>query len=227
MPAETTWIVIAALAAVACLVLVRMQIVHRIRLKATRSKLYEPVYDLFDDYKVTQVGLLYPELSGHYRGHAFKLDTVIDTLTFRKVPVLWLRVTLLAPVSGIATLDILVRSQNVEFYSPSNDLPHQIRTPAGWPADAMIRTDDPALVPDLAIVDRHVRMFDRPETKELLVTPKGVRIVHLLDQAQRAEYLVLRQADFPNARITMDGLRDIMDRTIALYDDLQAGRKAA
>ena len=227
MPPETTWIIIAAIAALGCAVLFRMQRSHRARSKAERGALFAPSYGLFDRYQVTQTGLLYPELSGRYRGLAFHLDAVVDTLTFRKVPVLWLRVSLLAPLPGLATFDVLVRSQNVEFYSPSNDLPHQLRPLPSWPADAMVRTDDPERLPDLAVIDRHMPVFDQKETKELLITPKGVRIVHMLEQARRAEYLVLRQAEFEKPQVAADTLRALMDRTIALHEDLIAARKPA
>jgi hypothetical protein len=70
-------------------------------------------------------------------------------------------------------------------------------------------------------------VFQRPQTKELLVTAKGVRIVHMLDQARRAEYLVLRQAEFELGTVDKETLRDLMDRAIALHQDLASRPGAA
>lgn len=220
MQAEIAWIIVVAMTVAAIAVLGAMHRRSRAAARSRRSAVFAPAYELFDSYQVTQRGVDYPVLSGRYRGRTFQLDAITDTLTFRRLPVLWLRVSLLAPLPGSATLDILVRSQNAEFYSPSNELPHQVHPLAGWPADAHVRTDDERRVPDLSVVDAHMSVFERPATKELLITPKGVRLVHMLDQARRAEYLVLRQAEFENAMIDRELLRDLMDRTIALHQDL-------
>lgn len=226
MPQEIVGLVVVALCVLALAVLVYMYRRNRRTLAALRGAVFVPAYDLFESYRVVQDGIAYPELTGTYRGHRFHIDAVLDTLTVRKLPVLWLRVSLLAPLPGLATLDILVRSHNVEFYSPSANLPHRLEPRPGWPGDAMIRTDNEGRLADLAVLDRHIEVFAEPTTKELLVTPKGVRIVHLLDQARRAEYLVLRQAEFASPQVSADLLRGLMDRTIALYKDLSAGAAA-
>ena len=48
----------------------------------------------------------------------------------------------------------------------------------------------------------------------------------MLDQARRAEYLVLRQAEFEQGAVDKEVLRDLMDWTIALHQDL-SGRAPA
>jgi hypothetical protein len=226
MPPETVWIIVLA-ASIACItLLVAMHRRNRAAVQRRRSALFEPAYDLFESYRVSQDGIDYPVLDGRYRGNHFHLDAIVDTLTFRRIPVLWLRVSLLASLPGTATLDILVRSQNTEFYSPGNSLPHVLPPRPGWPADAVVRTDDPDRAPNLTAIERHMVVFARPQTKELLVTVKGVRIVHMLDQARRAEYLVLRQAEFEQGAVDKEILRDLMDRTIALHQDL-SGKASA
>jgi hypothetical protein len=220
MSPETVWIVVLAASIVGIALLMVMHRRTRAAVQRRRSALFEPAYELFESYRVTQDGIGYPVLDGQYRSRRFHLDAVVDTLTFRRLPVLWLRASLLDALPGTATLDILVRSQNTEFYSPGNDLPHILPPRPGWPADAIARTDDPQRIPDLAVIDRHMPVFDRPQTKEVLITAKGVRIVHMLDQARRAEYLVLRQAEFEQGTVDKDTLRDLMDRAIALHQDI-------
>jgi hypothetical protein len=222
LPAETVWLIALAAGAALIVLLTLMQRRNRGDLKERRASLFAASYGILDTYRITQAGIDYPEMQATYRGHAFHVDAIVDTLTFRKLPVLWLRVSLLAPLPGLATFDILVRSQNVEFYSPSAELPHRLEPRPGWPADAMVRTDNQGRLPDLAVLDRHIGMFQEPPVKELLITPKGVRIVRMLEQAKRAEYLVTRQAEFENAQVTAELLRDLMDRTIALHQDLRS-----
>nr|WP_298681733.1 hypothetical protein [uncultured Dongia sp.] len=196
------------------------------RRRHSRSALYALTYDLFQSYRVEQTGADFPTMTGRYRDRDFHLDAIIDTLTFRRLPVLWLRVSLLEALPGMATTDILVRAQNNEFYAPGNDLPYQLPVPAHWPDGTHAKTDDPARAPSRELLERHMDFFALPQAKELLVTPKGVRLVSMIDQGERAEYLVLRIADFRGNQVSAEALRDMMDRCIGLSDDLQGRRKA-
>src|SRR5262245_58657257 len=135
-------LVVLVAAAVAALVWIYRR--DQRRVKAQRGRLFAACLPLFEDLQQRQDGLGYPILTGRYRGERFHIDAIIDHMAVRKVPSLWLRVSLFADFPDLSTLDILMRAQNVEFYSPSNDLPHRVDVPAGWPADALIHTDDPA-----------------------------------------------------------------------------------
>lgn len=191
--------------------------------RASRGLLFQPAYDLFQSYRVVQERADFPVLTGRYRDHDFQIDAVIDTLTFRKIPVLWLRVTLLQALPGVAATDILVRVQNNEFYSPANDLAFQLPVPGHWPPGAQAKTEDPDHAPSLGLLERHIDFFDAIEAKEMLVTSKGVRLVRLIDQGERAEYMVLRIADFRAVALKAEILADMMDRCIALAEDLAKG----
>ena len=127
--------------------------------RQVRGALFAPSYELFDSYRVTQERSDFPVLTGRYKGHDFQIDAIVDTLTFRKIPVLWLRVTLLRPLPGVAATDILVRVQNNEFYSPANDLPFQLPVPGHWPPGAVVKTEDADLAPPLDLLERHIDFF--------------------------------------------------------------------
>lgn len=184
-----------------------------------RGSIFQPAYDLFDSYRVVQQGDDFPVLTGRYRDQDFHIDTVIDTLTFRKLPVLWLRVSLLRVLPGMAATDIMVRVQNNEFYAPANNLAFQLDVPSHWPPGMMVKTDDPGRAPSIAQIERHIAFFDLPEAKEMLLTSKGIRLVRMLDQGTRAEYLVMRAADFRATQTPADMMRNLMDRCILLADD--------
>jgi hypothetical protein len=218
---------IAAFCILAVLVLGWIYRRDRGRLRALRGAIFAPSYDLFQSYRVTQEGVDFPQLRGRYRDHEFSIDALVDMVAFRKLPSLWLRVSLLAAVPFRGTLDIMVRVQNVEFYSPAADLPHAIAAPAHWPAGAIVKTDDAEDMPPAELIDRHITFFAAPKAKEILVTPKGVRLVYQTDQGSRAEYLVLRTANFESPQVPAALMADLLDRAIALHRDLVAGRRAA
>jgi hypothetical protein len=207
-------LVLLLVAAIACLTWVYRR--DQRRLKTRRGQLFNDCVALLQQAELRQDGIGYPTLTGSYRQHRFHIDPVIDHIAVRKVPSLWLRVTLLGSLPGIATLDILMRSQNVEFYSPANDLPHRLELPAGWPTDATIHTDNPDRVLPVEIITPHLDIFRQPQAKELLITPKGLRLVYQASQADKLHYQVLRQASFELPVLSPDLLRQLMDRLIAL-----------
>lgn len=195
---------------------------ERQRVRHRRGALFTECLTLFDRYRVTQDGQGYPVLDGRHRGHTVLLEPVIDTLAWRKLPSLWLKVTLLAPVACTGVLDLLARPRGEEFYSPSADLPHRVPLPAGWPRDAMLCTDDPAGMPPLAALGAARPLFDDPRMKELVVTPRGIRLVRQIWQAQRAQYLVLRQAVFDGDRLDPAVASGLIDAVLTLHGDLSA-----
>jgi hypothetical protein len=84
----------------------------------------------------------------------------------------------------------------------------------------MLRTDieDQSLA--IAMLRPHIGIFADPKTKELLVTPRGVRIVYQASQGERAYYLVLRLPEFGEARLPETLARQLLDRAIAVYSSL-------
>jgi hypothetical protein len=196
------------------------------RLKAQRGRLFASCLALLEDPRQRQDDLGYPILTGRYRGQRFHIDAVIDHIAVRKVPSLWLRVSLFADLPHLATLDILMRAQNVEFYSPSNDLPHRVDVPAGWPAEAVIHTDDPARMPPPGVIAPHLDFFRQPQAKEMLVTPKGLRLVYQASQADKLHYQVLRQANFAAPELAPELLRQLLDRLVALRAAIEAAAPA-
>ena len=52
------------------------------------------------------------------------------------------------------------------------------------------------------------------------MTPRGVRIVYQIDQAERAQYMVLRQAQFAEQPLAALLAQRLLDRAIAIHRDL-------
>jgi hypothetical protein len=63
-------------------------------------------------------------------------------------------------------------------------------------------------------------LFEDPRAKELVISPRGVRLVYQAAQAERAHYLVLRQARFENSKIDPALAGSLLDRAIAIAASL-------
>jgi hypothetical protein len=193
---------------------------HRAQVRASRGSVFSECLALFERYRVTQDDVAFAVLEGRYHGYDVRVEPIVDQIALRKIPSLWLLVTLRAPVPFAGAFDLLARPQNVEFYSPSHTLDHAIALPDGWPAHASLRTDLPDAMPPREVMTRHIGFFADPRAKEMVVTPKGVRLVYQAAQAERSQYMVLRQAEFEAAPLQPELVQGLLDQAIALHTDL-------
>jgi hypothetical protein len=217
--------VITALLLVTLIVLPLIYARDAAREKRQRASFFDDALAVLDSYRVTQDGQGYPVLEGRYYGHSIRLEPVLDDMAWRKVPSLWLKATLLQANPARATFSFMVRPQGGEFYSPASDLAQRMAVPAAWPQNAALCTDDRDLMPDPDALTPDMAAFEDPRLKELVVTPKGVRLVYQAAQAERASYLVLRQAKFDGAKAAPDLVRALLDRAILItraVDDCRA-----
>ncbi len=162
------------------------------------------------------------KLTGHYRGHVFQIQTVVDILVTRKLPSLWLMVTLPEPQPVEATFDLMMRAAGPSTFSNFDFLDHVIARPDDFPEHATIRTDDPSKLPAIDKIAPHLKLFFGTRAKELLVSPKGLRIVVQAAQADRARYSVMREANFGDvvidADLTISCLHTLLDLEKSLKD---------
>lgn len=190
-----------------------------------RAAFFDHAKTLFDHgLKVIQPDG-FPRISGTYEGHLFDLQAVPDTLNFRKLPTLWLLVSLPEPLPVKGTFDLILRPRGIETFSRFNDLPVQITPDVMFPHDCSIRTDNPLALPDRDLLLRHLRMLNDPLAKELVISPKGVRIVWLAEEANRGRYLIFRDAEMGLTPFPAQQLRPLLDYLVALRADLMANSK--
>jgi hypothetical protein len=158
----------------------------------------------------------FARLGGRYRGVEADIQVLPDTLTYRKLPALWVLVTLPGPLPVRATLDLMIRPTGVEPFSRFRTLPNQVDRPEDFPEDCAIRTDSQSDMPPEDLVRAHLSIFDNPRVKELVISPKGVRIVFLAEEAQRSRYLIYRDAEMGMTPLAPEMLRPELDALIAL-----------
>ncbi|WP_181175356.1 hypothetical protein [Mesorhizobium sp. B1-1-4] len=159
---------------------------------------------------------------GSWNGQRVQLRTIVDTLATRKLPARWLSVSITEKTVVPGTFDMMMRPGSPTTFSNFDHLDHTLPKPPGFPAEAVLRTDRRGVRFPQNIIADHLEPFSEGRAKELLITPKGVRIVWLLAEAERARYGVFRQAAFGDAQIdpalisrllvSLSGLRDAINR---------------
>lgn len=193
--------------------------------KAARAGYFDAVTPLFDRIVTRVEPTGFPRLTAHFGPHAFDLQALPDSLTFRKLPALWIMVSLPEPLPVRATLDIMARPTGQEAFSRFANLPVSLPCPAFLPDGTGVRTDDAALVPSADLVARYAPIFADPMVKELLISPKGLRLVLLGDEAERGRYLIFRDAEVGLDPLSPDRLSPLLQSLVALRNDLIAQAK--
>jgi len=194
----------------------------RTRVIAHRRSVFEECRGLLDDAELSQDGADYPRLTGRRDEVPVELRLLADTIQLRKLPVLWLLVTIRHPLKIAGVFDMLIRPDNSEYYSPHDRLRTVLPAPPDWPADAVVRCDRPdAVAPLLDRLTPHVRAFtEEGRGKELFLAPRGLRLVYRVDESRRGHYLATRQPLFDNDRLARATVEDLIARGFALAADM-------
>ncbi|MDI1300242.1 hypothetical protein [Methylotenera sp.] len=162
-----------------------------------------------------------PILEGDYSGYKVSLSIVEDTLGWRKVPPLWLLIKVDAHVQSMGTLDYIVRPSNNEFYSPSWQWNGNLAIPASWPQHAILKYQHEAV--DLDLIDSFLpKLFADANMKELLVTPNFIRLTYMVKQAERGEYLIMRNAIYENTPVAKNIVEALLKQAIAIRINIES-----
>jgi hypothetical protein len=194
---------------------------------AARASYFDAVKPLFDggDTRLQPTG--FPRMTGRRDGLAFDLQAVPDTLTFRKLPALWVLISLPEPLPLGAMLDLLARPSGNEPFTRFAELAQSLPTPSALPKEIAIRSDDATRIPPPDLLARHADLFADPRIKELVLSPKGLRIVILAEEADRGRYLIFREAEMGRTPLSPVRLQPLLDRLAAIRKDVLALKDSA
>lgn len=193
------------------------------RRKAATETLFADALGIIEEPRFEQQGAHgFPRLSGRYGGFSVQIHPIVDTLAIRRLPALWLLVTVQDRLALKARFDMMMRPAGPTTFSNFDHLPHTLQHPEGFPEHAVVRTDDGDEVLPASLIKPHLAPFFGSQAKELLITENGLRIVWLLAEAERARYGIFRQAEFGSPKINQEVLRDILDRLLAIRKDILA-----
>jgi hypothetical protein len=148
----------------------------------------------------------FPRVAGDYRGFSFDLQAVPDTLTFRKLPALWLLATLTRPMPVLATVDMMRNATGGEVFSKFSLLPVQIVPPKHYPgrsvgAHRCARRDARRFAGEPVS-----RSFRYAAGKGAGDRAAGLRIVRLAEEANRNRYLIFRDAEMGSAPLNPEAV---------------------
>lgn len=200
-----------------------LRLIRETRARATdRAGYFHAVKPLFDGGETRVQPTGFPRMTGRRDGLAFDLQAVPDTLTFRKLPALWVLITLPEPLPLDATLDVMARPSGNEPFTRFATLPQSLPTPDELPREISIRTDDAPRLPPPDLVAAHADLFSDPRVKELVLSPKGLRIVILAEEADRGRFLIFREAEMGRSPLPPSRLEPLLDRLAAIRKDVLA-----
>lgn len=189
---------------------------------ATRAAYFDALKPLFVGGETRLQPTGFPRMTGRRDGLAFDLQAIPDTLTFRKLPALWVMVTLPEPLPLGATVDLMARPSGNETFTRFSALPNSLAALPGLPTDVAIRCDAEPDLPSAQLLARHADLFDDPKVKELVVSPKGLRIVILAEEADRGRFLIFREAEMGRTPLSPRRIAPLLDRLSALRMDVLA-----
>lgn len=188
--------------------------------RQNRALLFDNCDNLLDDSERTYEKSGFPNLSGTCDGFNVKLELVPDTIVMRKIPPLWLMVTIKGNKKSQGNLDFIVRPQNSEFYSPGWYWDGVYQVPENWPQHSIAKYSGSTA--SIATLDRFVpALFEDIKVKELLVTPEIVRITYMAKQADRGEYLLMREAVFDKQIIDKSSVKGIIEQAILIRKNIE------
>ena len=185
-----------------------------------RSKVFDDCIYLLQQAQISQDKANLPVLHGQYAGYKISLNIVEDTIAWRKLPPLWLLVKVTANKPIIGSLDMIVRPANNEFYSPSWQWDGNLTIPTNWPQHAIIKYLHKPI--DISLLEHIVpSLFSDLKMKELLIMPEFVRLTYMAKQADRGEYLIMRNAVYDNTPIDKNTVEAIIKQAIEIRQTLE------
>jgi hypothetical protein len=191
-----------------------------------RERYLSGTHNLFDRVIARREPTGFTRITGHLGTHQFDLQALPDSLTYRKLPSLWVMISLPQPLPVAATLDIMARPTGMELFSHYASLPHGLPCPAFLPDGTGIRSDNAGHVLPQALIARHAALFADLRVKELLISPKGLRIVVQGDQANRGNYLLFRDAELGQQPLEPARVKAAIEALLAIKADILADARA-
>lgn len=190
---------------------------------AERAQLFDEVVPLLADARLSgDPSRGYPVLTGRWEGRPVTVRALVDTLALRKLPVLWVEVLVERPLEVAGTVNVLLRPQGCEVFSPDAGFPHELPPPPGVPRPSRVscagadRAPTPAAL--ARALDPAADLLADPVTKELGIGRRGVRVVLRVAEGDQASYRTTRRAVFDRPRADAAAVRRALDVLTAVGD---------
>jgi hypothetical protein len=158
-------------------------------------------------------------------GRDIGIEIVADTLVTRRLPQLWLKLTVSEPARCRAfSIGALARPTGAEFYSAVHELPEWMAPPPRCDVPLLVRGRSVAAADAVRAGAVLTSLFADRELKEAVATPRGVRIVRRIAEGDRGAHLLLRQIRFPVDVVAADLIRSALSDAETLTQALSDAR---
>jgi hypothetical protein len=182
-----------------------------------RAHVFDDLVSRLADARLTGDGAHgHPVLTGRLDGRPVTARVIVDAVTLRKLPALWVEVVVHRPLPVGGTLNVLRRPTGTEFFSPDAGLPHELAPPPGVPPPVRVACAAPDRAPSTAVLAPATALLGEPATKEVGVGRQGLRVVLLVAEGDQTSYRTARRAVFGRARVDPDAVT----RAVAVLDEV-------
>ncbi len=190
---------------------------HVARVRADRGSLFDSCSAVLTDARVLRRGLDFPVLSGRWGAVPVRVEPVVDTLSMRTVPVLWLVATIGLPRPVAARLSVLARTCGTEFYSRHDEAGAPVQLGPAWPGSLAVRSDEPEeLARQTDLLDRLAGFMADGQVKQVALSGATARVVWRCAGAASSTYRVTRRVDLTGVRADPVALGEVLDTVLDL-----------
>lgn len=151
-------------------------------------------------------------------GTPVKLEMIADTLVTRRLPQLWLRVTLFRDLEALPSFGIISRPTGAEFYSVVHQLANWIVPPSSATPILMRGAAGAQHVRWEPLRQALVDCAANPRVKEIAVGAGFVRLVIQAAEGEASSHLLLRQARFSVQAMPEPQLQDALNIAVGIGD---------
>ncbi len=188
---------------------------------AHRTTIFDGCLAAFEETRKTIGRDGFPKIEGRIDGRSVTLKAIPDSLTTKRLPQLWVCVTLKAQLPIESDVAVLVRPTGAEFFALTHRLRARPSVPPSWPGEAMLRGSRLGAQGLVEVIEAPVAaLLADPKVKEVAVTRRGLRIVYQMDQGKRGEYLLLRQCVFADSELPPATLASLLEHLMAIEEVL-------
>lgn len=135
------------------------------------------------------------QLSGTFAGNNVSLKLELDAHRSRSESLMWLHISMQRTANRTGSLDILMRPDKADGFSPGWQWSRPITPLKCWPQEARYMSRERP--PVLEHIDTDIRsLFADQNTKALLILPETIRLTYLIKQTQPKHFPLLPNVTF-------------------------------
>lgn len=175
---------------------------------------------LFDAVKVSPAEVGSARMVGRYHGVSVDLQAVAESTDRRAPAVLWLMVTIPAPMPVRARLHLRMHSSGLIGASRFAELPVDVAPPPGFPAGLSLRADRKDAQVPRQVLRRHLDFFASDRAAEMVISPQGLGLVWRAEGADLGRGQTTGDGKQAHVLLAPAALQPLLDRLLALRSDL-------